>query len=1315
MARALAPTPHRIALCALARYLNPPDADDLDALDASASFARPDPFLGPGERRALSRLLADECASADGFEEPTARDFHAFLDARSRALGANPARPLDPSEPVAAFLREIDDDDDDDDDDRPRDDVVDHLRGRPKSDDGPSPPPPACANANDDALSSFPLNFADVFREALARVRTVDDLATLFSDVEPRSRHAEAMRSGGGDPPLGDRPDASAFASAVEPDSVLGLFLRRCVADHERLSFEGACVAFAAFLRYADEAAGCLLDGDDDALEALGVALERAASEGGSLSLARRKHSSAAALRSSALGGGLGGPPSALAASRKLRDETLDGRLLADVAHDGVGDAPPEEGPFPHRRGAASSLSRADDVTAWAPPWRAIAATSSGVRRFERDRTAEGGPEGGPEGFEGFGAGSGSEAARDATRIRGSVRGSSFARPDTVVASLVRRASTRADADYGDFDRSRAMNDESGFDGGGVIFSGGSLGGALASEAAPSGGGGCGDVHERLGASALPPGHPARHRLRHSASVRTRDVFAADDHLRRRFDARDPWGESGSVGDAAGVGARGGPFFAADPFSFARDGGDAPGSSSSAASGAAASAKLQSALLALAATHAAFAHAPEARKALDEATRAAQQRGDEVALAHALAHRVALEEIFNPTNQGSSIREDDRTRSSIADGGPLDDRVRRRSGGGHARGPGGRFGGSGGGGSALARLASRAAALRQPHLLAFAELASARRAAARVRFSRAPPSSSGGKGSQGGGSRGLLAGGVGAGVVGAGGVGGVVAGAGAGGGAFPLALGGDDAEATSARALRRMVLASAPARVGRAARLVESLAHASALASAAGDARIPSRGDEPGTSPGEAARASGGGVYPARSKLAPDAATAAAAEAPTRALVGSASALAAATWDAHGAPSLARLAALKHLRADAADSSRRLNAASLSVRGEEDDKDKDATLFLRGREEETTPPPPPPAASASDTASALATLAAHACSHHGSEAARAALEAVSRFRRVRDVGASAAALAEAISARVAFADAATRSDAEAATALAAKMAALAGGISGGHLAGSEAWIEARRASAEAHLVAGRLAEARAEARGAAAAATRAGLPHAAAAATTTLAEIALASRAPAEALRHALALEHASAAAGLDGRRAAAVVCVAEAWLALHQKSGARGFATGGTRAPSKNASSSSSSPPPPRVTYASMARDALDAHMPALLGAGGLALRCRARLCAAKARLWTSEDVAALREHRASIFAPLEDAAAWARLCGAAEAEAEAHYLRATTYDALGERAPRNEAAREWRRCERRAREARGARSRGGSETPPTRLSRRR
>ena len=1047
MARALAPTPHRIALCALARYLNPPDADDLDALDASASFARPDPFLGPGERRALSRLLADECASADGFEEPTARDFHAFLDARSRALGANPARPLDPSEPVAAFLREIDDDDDDDDDDRPRDDVVDHLRGRPKSDDGPSPPPPANACANDDALSSFPLNFADVFREALARVRTVDDLATLFSDVEPRSRHAEAMRSGVGDPSLGDRPDASAFASAVEPDSVLGLFLRRCVADHERLSFEGACVAFAAFLRYADEAAGCLLDGDDDALEALGVALERAASEGGSLSLARRKGSAAAAARSSALGGGLGGPPSALAASRKLRDETLDGRLLADVAHDGVGDAPPEEGPFPHRRGAASSLSRADDVTAWAPPWRAIAATSSGVRRFERDRTAEGGPEGGPEGFEGFGAGSGAEAARDATRIRGSVRGSSFARPDAVVASLVRRASARADADYGDFDRSRAIRDESGFDGGGVIFSGGSLGGALASEAAPSGGGGCGDVHERLGASALPPGHPARHRLRHSASVRTRDVFAADDHLRRRFDARDPWGESGSVGDAAGVGARGG--HAADPFSFSLDGGDAPGSSSSAASGAAASAKLQSALLALAATHAAFAHAPEARKALDEATRAAQQRGDEVALAHALAHRVALEENNFPTNEGSSIREDDRTRASIADGGRDNNRVRRRSGGGHARGPGGRFGGSGGGGSALARLASRAAALRQPHLLAFAELASARRAAARVRFSRAPPSSSsGGKGSQGGGSRGLLAGGVGAGVVGAGGVGGVVAGAGAGGGAFTLALGGDDAEATSARALRRMVLASAPARVGRAARLVESLAHASALASAAGDARIPSRGDEPGTSPGEAARASGGGVYPARSKLAPDAATAAAAEAPTRALVGSASALAAATWDAHGAPSLARLAALKHLRADAADSSRRLNAASL-LRGEEDDKDKDATLFLRGREEETTPPPPPPAASASDTASALATLAAHACSHHGSEAARAALEAVSRFRRVRDVGASAAALAEAISARVAFADAATRSDAEAATALAAKMAALAGGISGG--------------------------------------------------------------------------------------------------------------------------------------------------------------------------------------------------------------------------------------------------------------------------
>ena len=699
-------------------------------------------------------MTASGGLQSDASRAVYSEDVVTYVDASDASEWADRALGDGPVGLVSAVAGESDEDDDDDvHDDRPRDDVVDHLRGRPKSDDGPSPPPPANANANDDALSSFPLNFADVFREALARVRTVDDLATLFSDVEPRSRHAEAMRSGGGDPSLGDRPDASAFASAVDPDSVLGLFLRRCVADHERLSFEGACVAFAAFLRYADEAAGCLLDGDDDALEALGVALERASSEGGSLSLARRKHSSAAALRSSALGGDLGGPPSALAASRKLRDETLDGRLLADVAHDGVGDAPPEEGPFPHRRGAASSLSRADDVTAWAPPWRAIAATSAGVRRFERDRTTEGGPEGGPEGFEGFGfgAGSGAEAARDATRIRGSVRGSSFARPDAVVASLVRRASARADADYGDFDRSPNPL-EGGFDGGGVIFSGGSLGGALASEAAPSGGGGCGDVHERLGASALPPGHPARHRLRHSASVRTRDVFAADDHLRRRFDARDPWGESGSVGDAAGVGARGG--HAADPFSFSLDGGDAPGSSSSAASGAAASAKLQSALLALAATHAAFAHAPEARKALDEATRAAQQRGDEVALAHALAHRVALEENNFPTNEGSSIREDDRTRASIADGGPLDDRVRRRSGGGHARGPGGRFGGSGGGGSALARLASRAAALRQPHLLAFAELASARRAAARVRFSRAPPSSSsGGEGSQGGGSR----------------------------------------------------------------------------------------------------------------------------------------------------------------------------------------------------------------------------------------------------------------------------------------------------------------------------------------------------------------------------------------------------------------------------------------------------------------------------------------------------------------------------------------------------------------------------------
>ena len=58
---------------------------------------------------------------------------------------------------------------------------------------------------------------------------------------------------------------------------------------------------------------------------------------------------------------------------------------------------------------------------------------------------------------------------------------------------------------------------------------------------------------------------------------------------------------------------------------------------------------------------------------------------------------------------------------------------------------------------------------------------------------------------------------------------------------------------------------------------------------------------------------------------------------------------------------------------------------------------------------------------------------------------------------------------------------------------------------------------------------------------------------------------------------------------------------------------------------------------------YAAMARHALDEHMPALLGRGGLALRARAQLAAARAALATTATAAALAADPSAVLAPLE------------------------------------------------------------------------
>ena len=366
-----------------------------------------------------------------------------------------------------------------------------------------------------------------------------------------------------------------------------------------------------------------------------------------------------------------------------------------------------------------------------------------------------------------------------------------------------------------------------------------------------------------------------------------------------------------------------------------------------------------------------------------------------------------------------------------------------------------------------------------------------------------------------------------------------------------------------------------------------------------------------------------------------------------RQLTGAASALAAATWDAHGVPAMARVSALRHLRCDASERVER--------RGNSRRRILSLRRLLRR-----------PAA---DPASALASLAHHAAVEHGPSAASATLATAShRFPR-EDSDALAAATHRAAP----RGDGA--SDVRARVAPPPALAALAPASFAVH---SESTAEACRAEAEAFLVGGRLVDARDVAATQFVASQRSGTTHAVLRATLTLAETFLAAGAPASALPHALALEHSAAALRLDGVRAAAVVLCVECWLAL-----------AGSSVETASSATTSSGRSVPRG-YAAMAKAALDAHMPALLGRGGAALRARARLAAAKAALATAPTSASILADPEAIFAPLDDAADASRVAGATALEAEAYHLRALTCHAIGDARGRDLAAKAYRRCRR-------------------------
>jgi len=145
-----------------------------------------------------------------------------------------------------------------------------------------------------------------------------------------------------------------------------------------------------------------------------------------------------------------------------------------------------------------------------------------------------------------------------------------------------------------------------------------------------------------------------------------------------------------------------------------------------------------------------------------------------------------------------------------------------------------------------------------------------------------------------------------------------------------------------------------------------------------------------------------------------------------------------------------------------------------------------------------------------------------------------------------------------------------------------------------------------------------------------------------------------------------------------------AIVVLAECWLAM---SAAQGPDGGGMR----------------RDGYAAMAKEALDAHAPALLSRGGLALRARARMAAARAALACRADHTEM-DSWDDVLVPLEDAAACCAALGAHAKEAEVYEMTAKVYASMGEKyiGQRNAAARKWRECRRKS--TRLARIRAGA-----------
>jgi len=1158
------PTPHRMALCALARYLGTSRPFDAEASEPRVREPPPSCVrnLSESDWRLLSLVLMEEATASEGRREPSMRAFHATLDRLSQARGAPPAEAFPPPPDLEA--------------------AISSARVARSPGDGTDAPlisdSPAAAAflarrmAECHALlrDAPPANLADVLVEAVGSLRDVDDLERLFREIEPRSAHAAEMR--------GDaRGELGGWASPVDADSAVGAFVRACVADFAAAPFERACALAQAMDAYRREGHG---EYDDAFSRVAETRKNRLASETESPNV-----SSETLLRADARWDDAEAAAERADAAARRRDD-----LETDDSE--------TEARFRERVeiSLANLASRdgAGAAFAFPPPCDPLAFLE---RASRPTRTAE--------------------------------------------ATRVRDAMIRADAG----EAPRGLRD--------------------GSDGVQSAENGSVDVTRD---DAVEPGGRF---LAHLEYARRREFETAEACLRSHFDYVHP-GTPGlemlkNEKESTPTHTDAFSFLPPEGLFFGSAGADAAGTSltKTGADGQALSRRrLHAAALSLARAHVRAGRADEALKALNETVRVAQQDGDTGALAHAVAALCALSASSAApvaSREGvpaGTFAKDDSDENGFGNAGGRETSLfgeARKSTEDHR--------------VLLQRLVVQARALKDPTLLAFADIASARRRAARpaAGAQRAPEA------------RERIGGGAAAGRRG-----------GPAGPGFATA---------AARA--RAVCASPPATAAAAARRVEALRHHAALGAAAPVPLFgPASGDAKATGSGEGReeRNAANAFYPPPRGLSAEALGDVATSASVAQLAGSASALAAAVWEAHGVAEPARLCALKHLRLDASKCAKRRFAFR-----KETPQNSDASAAARLEVASVS-------AAAADTATALAQLARHASREHGPETAADVLDMASRrfpgfgdergflvFRKNANSSrreSRVVAPPEASPAASAAAAAAARETRLArlialesyheATACVSALAALSPALS---CWDPETRVEAFRAQAHVKLVAaGDCVGAHDDAVRCAAAARALGESGAvgkSVAASLDLADAFLRARAHAQALPHALAAEHIAAVARLDGARAAAAAAAAECLLGLD--AGACG-------------------------AFAAAAAEALDAHAVGLLGKGGLAVRARARLAAGKAALAMRERGGVTDEARGGsgsgaaaedaetdlALAPLASAAAAAEAAGSFALEAEAHYLRALRLNQLGDAKGRNEAARAFRRCERAARRAR-------------------